>query len=91
MADRLSSFFIDLSRLFYQSTAERPSFTESIVSKLGTPKEPFGVEDLLGLAIVLVVVLSYVAIEVGIGTLILRLVGWFKKTTSSAKDDAEID
>lgn len=49
------------------------TFGERIVSKLGTPREPWGVEEFLGLTILIFAVLAWLAIEYGFGKMLNRL------------------
>lgn len=49
------------------------TFGERIVSKLGTPREPWGIEEFLGLTILIFAVLAWLAIEYGLGKILNRL------------------
>jgi len=53
--------------------ARQMSFTDTIVSELGTPREPFGLDDALVIAVLLAAVAAYFAIEWALGQLIVRL------------------
>ena len=49
-----------------------PTFTEILVSKLGTPKEPFGLDDVLFLSLIFAAAAAYFALEYGAARLISR-------------------
>ena len=51
-----------------------PTFAEIIVSKLGTPKEPVGLGDVLFLSAVLVGIGTYLALEQGLAHFLRRLI-----------------
>lgn len=48
------------------------SFTREIVSRLGSPPEPFGLQEALVLAAFLAAAAAYFAFEAALGRLILR-------------------
>ena len=50
-----------------------PSFAEMIVSQLGKPKEPFGLEEFLVLLVILLGLAAWVMLEYGLGRLFVRL------------------
>lgn len=54
--------------------ADGRSFSEIIVSQLGQPYEPFGIHDLVGLAMLAAVVAVYLLLEYGLGQLVVWLV-----------------
>jgi hypothetical protein len=49
------------------------SFAEIIVSQLGKPKEPFGLEEFLVLLVLLLGVAAWIMLEYGLGRLFARL------------------
>jgi hypothetical protein len=53
--------------------SDGPTFAEIIVPKLGTPKEPVGLGDVLFLALLLGGVGAYLALEQGLAQLLRRL------------------
>ena len=77
--------------LYSRSTAEVPSFVERIVSELGTPKEPFGTEELVGLGIILAVVLLWIAFEGGIAAFFMWVFKRVRLIFETTKNDPEVD
>jgi hypothetical protein len=55
------------------------TFGEIIVSQLGAPKEPFGIGGILFIAALLLVFAGYLALECGLGRLIVRLCRWLTR------------
>jgi hypothetical protein len=55
--------------------ANKPAFAEIIVARLGQPKEPFGLGDLILLIIMAAALAAYLALEQGFGRLLARLFG----------------
>ena len=53
--------------------SDEPTFAEQIVSKLGTPKEPFGLDDFLFLFVLLLGIGAYLALEQGVAHGLRRL------------------
>ena len=49
------------------------TFTKETVSKLGTPKEPLGLDGMVVIAMLLALAGAWLALEYGIGRLFLRL------------------
>lgn len=47
--------------------------TEILVSRLGTPSEPLGMGDVLGMCFLVLAVMAYGMLEYGLGRLIARL------------------
>ena len=52
------------------------TFTEMLVSKLGTPLEPFGLDAFLVLSVFLAAAAAYFALEYGAGRFLVRAIGW---------------
>lgn len=61
-----------------------PSFAEIIVSQLGKPKEPFGLEEFLVLLVILLGLAAWGMLEYGVGRLLLRL--WRLTLPKDGKD-----
>ena len=55
--------------------ADGPSLTEILVSRLGTPSDPFDMGDVLGVCVLVVAVMAYASLEYGLGRLVARLLG----------------
>ena len=55
--------------------ADGRTFTEIIVSSLGTPQEPFGVGEILALVVLAAAIARYFALEYAAGRIIARLFG----------------
>lgn len=55
--------------------ADGRTFTETIVSSLGTPQEPFGVGEILALFVLAVAIAGYCALEYAAGRIVARLFG----------------
>jgi hypothetical protein len=53
--------------------SDKRSFAEIIVSQLGKPKEPFGVEEFLVLLVILLGAAAYLMLEYRLGRLVARL------------------
>lgn len=62
------------------------TFPEMLVSKLGTPYEPFGLADVLGLCALLVAIGVYFVLEYGLGSLMARL---FRRARTKAQQERE--
>jgi hypothetical protein len=56
--------------------ADKPSLAEIVLFDIGTPKEPFGLEEGLFLCALAAAFVAYAALEYGVGRLIQRLFGW---------------
>jgi len=66
--------------------ADRPSLAEIVLFDIGTPKEPFGLEEGLFLLALAAAFLAYAALEYGLGRLIRRLFGWI---AAKARQDGQ--
>jgi hypothetical protein len=53
--------------------ADKPTFTEIVVAQLGQPKEPFGLGDLILLAVLAAAMAAYLALEQGLVRLFGRV------------------
>lgn len=56
-----------------------PTFAEILVSKLGTPPEPFELGDALAVCALVAALVTYFALEYGLGRLIDRIFRWLRE------------
>ncbi len=59
--------------------SDGPSFTQKIVSRLGTPPEPYGLAEVLAVCGLLIGIIAYIALEHGLARLLARIARWVRK------------
>ncbi|MBY6218807.1 hypothetical protein [Qipengyuania aquimaris] len=64
------------------------SFTDEIVSRLGTPQEPWGLGDFLFLGVILLAIAAWIIVEIRIGE---AIVNFFRSLGASSDHSDQND